>query len=88
MTLLLHAIDSGPTEPASTGGSRWTQRAQRYSWLTAPTPNAPAQNGRSRLVAFHAGHGLAVRLLETHIAKNREALCQIPAPDCRQHGHA
>lgn len=71
MTLLLHAIDTESDGAAQTGeplDAACTAVLLAYG----ADPEHPGPNGEvPRLFAFHAGHGLAVRLLETHIAKNR-----------------
>lgn len=80
MTLLLHAIDieadgacqnDEPLDAACT--------AVLLAYGADPERRGP-QGEIPRLWAFHSGHGLAVRLIEAHIARARGAALPDPCP--------
>lgn len=81
MTLLLHAIDAEADGATQTGSPL---DAARTAVLLAygADPERPGPQGEvPRLFAFHRGHGLAVRLLEAHIARRRGEPVSDPCPE-------
>jgi hypothetical protein len=81
MTLLLHAIDAEADGAAQTG--RPLDAACTAVLLAyGADPERPGPQGEiPRLFAFHRGHGLAVRLLEAHIARERGEPVSDPCPE-------
>lgn len=80
MTLLLHAID---VEADGTAQTEQPLEAACTAILLAygADPERSGPRGEiPRLFAFHYGHGLAVRLLETHIARKQGKALADPCP--------
>jgi uncharacterized protein len=79
MTLLLHAIDVEADGAAQTGepiDAACTAVLLAYG----ADPERPGPHGEiPRLFAFHAGHGLAVRLIEAHIRRKGVLVDPCPA---------
>jgi hypothetical protein len=68
MTLLLHAIEAESDGAAQTGEPLQAARtAVLLAYGAGPERRGP-HGALRRLRAFHSGHGLAVRLIEAHIA--------------------
>ncbi|MFF4624590.1 ankyrin repeat domain-containing protein [Nonomuraea jabiensis] len=81
MTLLLHAIDVEADGAAQTGqplNAACTAVLLAYD----ADPERPGPDGDiPQLFAFHYGHGLAVRLLEAHIARRYGGTVPSPCPE-------
>ncbi|MEU6725336.1 hypothetical protein ABZ917_16640 [Nonomuraea wenchangensis] len=81
MTLLLHAIDVEADGAAQTGqplDAACTAVLLAYG----ADPERPGPDGDVPLLfAFHYGHGLAVRLLEAHIARRHGGAVPSPCPE-------
>ncbi|MFI6603247.1 ankyrin repeat domain-containing protein [Nonomuraea sp. NPDC050536] len=81
MTLLLHAIDAEADGAAQTGERL---NAARTAVLLAygADPELPGPDGTiPRLFAFRYRHGLAVRLIEAHIARRHGGIIPDPCPE-------
>ncbi|GAA4566512.1 ankyrin repeat domain-containing protein [Planotetraspora kaengkrachanensis] len=81
MTLLVHAIDmeaDGATQTGKPLDASCTAVLLAYG----ADPERPSPDGTiPRLYAFHYRHGLAVRLLEAHIARRHGGTMQNPCPE-------
>ncbi|MDT0343134.1 ankyrin repeat domain-containing protein [Streptomyces litchfieldiae] len=80
MTLLRHAIDV-EADGATQSGKPLEASCTAVLLAYGADPELPGADGTiPRLMAFHAGHGLAVRLLEAHMARKRGSPVPDPCP--------
>lgn len=80
MTLLLHAIDMEADGAAQTGKPLDAACTAVLLAYGADPELAGPEGEVPRLFAFHYGHGLAVRLLEAHIARVKQESAPGPCP--------
>ncbi len=81
MTLLVHAIDV-EADGAIQTGEPLDAACTAVLLAYGADPERPGPDGTiPRLFAFHYGHGLAVRLLEAHIARRHGGTMPNPCPE-------